>query len=166
MADLTHVKGLSELQKLLDTLPAKLERNVLRGALRAGMKPIQVEAKNIVQKQSGQLQKGLKIATKAKGRRVMSYLVAKGPHAYIAHWLEFGTRPHTIAPRKGGKELAIGGRYVASAEHPGIRPHPFMRPAMDTQASAALVAVGNYIKNRLATKHGLDTAHIMVEGDE
>ena len=40
MADSVHVKGLDALQKLLDTLPVKLEKNVMRGGLRAGMNVI------------------------------------------------------------------------------------------------------------------------------
>ena len=34
------VTGLAELQKVLDTLPEKIERNILRGALNAGAKPL------------------------------------------------------------------------------------------------------------------------------
>lgn len=41
-----------------------------------------------------------------------------------------------------------------------------MRPALDSNITAAVVAAGNYVKSRLATKQGLDTSHIMVEGDE
>ena len=41
-----------------------------------------------------------------------------------------------------------------------------MRPALDSQATRAVVAAGEYIKRRLATKHGLDTSGVMIEGDE
>jgi hypothetical protein len=40
-----------------------------------------------------------------------------------------------------------------------------MRPALDGQSSAAVVAAGEYIKKRLATKHGLDTADINIEAE-
>ena len=39
------VEGLDELKKRLDRLPDNLERNVLRGAIRAACKPIVNEAK-------------------------------------------------------------------------------------------------------------------------
>jgi hypothetical protein len=41
-----------------------------------------------------------------------------------------------------------------------------MRPALDAQASAAVVAAAEYMKDRLATKHGLDTSDVVIEGDE
>ncbi len=40
-----NVRGLADLQKFLDQLPAKLETNVMRGALMAGLKPIEQDAK-------------------------------------------------------------------------------------------------------------------------
>jgi hypothetical protein len=41
-----------------------------------------------------------------------------------------------------------------------------MRPALDQQAQAAVIATAEYMKNRLATKEGLDTADIVIAGDE
>ena len=92
-------------------------------------------------------------------------LKATGAHAHVAPWVEYGTKPHTITA-KPGKALAIGGMYVHAVDHPGARPHPFMRPALDSQAQPAVIAAAEYMKARLATKHGLDTAHIRIEGDE
>lgn len=50
--------------------------------------------------------------------------------AFYAPWLEYGTSPHVIKPRNR-KALSIGGSAYASANHPGIRPHPFLRRSMD-----------------------------------
>lgn len=158
MSDLVHVKGLDQLARVLAELPAKLERNVMRGALRAGMKPIQAEARHNVAVSSGQLRDGLKISVAAKGGTVTAKLRAGGKHGYIARWVEFGTRPHKIP----GK-LAIGGQVVTGVEHPGVRPRPFLRPALDARASEAVVAAAEYMKKRLAAKEGLDTADIDIE---
>lgn len=40
--------------------------------------------------------------------------------------------------------------------HPGARPKPFMRPAFDTQHRAAIEAAREYIRARLAIKHGIN----------
>lgn len=160
-----HVKGLRELQAFLDTLPAKVEKNIMRGALRAGMKTIQPVAKANVHSVSGLLAAGLKIGTNSRGGRVTASLKAKGPHAYLARWVEFGTRAHHIAAKKGGF-LAFGGIFAKSIAHPGAKPKPFLRPALDQQATAAVVAAAEYMKARLETKHGLDTADIVIDGDE
>jgi hypothetical protein len=166
MSDLVNVKGLADLQKFLDQLAPKMEANVMRGALRAGMKEVKPEAVRNINSQSGELAKGLKIGTRSRGKTVYSTLKVKGKHAFIGHMLEFtGARAHEIKPRKM-KSLFIAGVFGQIVQHPGFRARPFLRPALDVKASAAVVSVGNYIKNRLATKQGLDTSHIKIEGDE
>lgn len=164
MADI-HVKGLAALQKVLDQLPAKIERNVLRGSLRAGMAVVLPVAKHGVRRVSGKLQDGLKLGTRTKGGRVTAFIKASGPHAFLAKWVEFGTAAHKISAKSGGM-LSFGGRFVKSLQHPGAKPRKFMRPALDSQASAAVNAAAQYMKARLASKHGLDTAHIQLDGDE
>lgn len=163
MAD-THVKGLAELQKFLDTLPAKVEKNIMRGALRAGMKVVQPVAKENVRKVSGLLAAGLKIGTRSRGGRVTAMLRATGKHGFVAKWIEYGTKAHNIAA-KLGRDLSFGGIFRGVVAHPGAKPKPFMRPALDGQAQGAVIAAAEYVKNRLATKQGLDTSYVMIEGD-
>lgn len=161
----THVTGLAELQKMLDTLPAKLEANVMRGALRAGMKPVKEEAQTRAAVASGALRDGLKVSSGMRYGKAVVSLKARGKHGYLARWIEYGTSAHKILP-KNRKALVIGGQLVNSVDHPGTRAQPFMRPALDTRAQDAVVAAGEYIKKRLATKEGLDTADIEIGGEE
>jgi HK97 gp10 family phage protein len=165
MNSAVNVKGLSELYALLQQVPVKIERNVTRGMLRAGMKPIQEEAKSNARVLSGELRDGLKISTSAKGGTVYAKLTTTGPHGFVAKFLEFGTKAHWILAKADGA-LAIGDYFAKSVHHPGITPKPFMRPALDARAQDAVIAAGNYAKVRLATKEGLDTSEIIVEGDE
>lgn len=192
-----HIKGLADLQKFLDVLPVKIEKNIMRGALRAGMNVVKPDAQSRINNVSGNLAASLKVGTRARRGRVTSNLRSRSSRAEVPQnldlWLEYGTRPHFISVQDSEKpinrrlsvrrgtlvrasmstvnryvrSLKISGRFIGpTVFHPGARPKPFMRPALDAQASNAVVAAGNYIKNRLATKHGLDTAHIQVEGDE
>lgn len=172
---------------MLDTLPAKLERNVMRGAMRAGMKPVLEAARRGVPVRTGRLRDSLKISTRARGRIVSASVRTRD---FVAKFVEFGTRAHLISARDTDKPvnwrasarqgrlvrvsmrtvnrlvLRIGNWFTSSVQHPGAKPRPFMRPALDGQAQAAVVAAAEYMKLRLATKHGLDTAHITIEGDE
>lgn len=171
MADDIRVKGLSDLNKLLDALPEKLARNVVRGAFRAAIKQeVLPAAKANIRNVSGELARSLDerkaISTGTKNGRVYAKLRAgvglgqKGREpANLPIWLEFGTAAHVIAARKGGS-LFLGYGIFKAVKHPGARPHPFMRPALDARAQAAVVAAAEYMKRRLATKHGLDTADI------
>ncbi len=148
MSDLVHVKGLRELQAFLTSLPAKLEANVMRAGLRAGAKPVRDAARaNLLANgsvKSGRMRKNIKISTRSK-RGVVSARVRVNDPA--ANWVEHGTAAHQLKP---------------NVMHPGARPKPFLRPALDSQAQNALVAVGNHIKNLLSTKHGLDTSGVEV----
>lgn len=163
MADV-HVTGLRELQAFLDELPSNVEKKILRGALRAGMKTVQPVANANVHSVSGLLAAGLKIGTRARGGRVTASLKATGVHGYLARWVEFGTKAHNIAAKQNGW-LSFGGIFAKSVAHPGAKPHPFMRPALDSQAQNAVVAAAEYMKTRL-TKQGLDTSAVLIEGDE
>ena len=168
MSEIISVKGLMDLQKFLDLLPQKIERNIIRGALRAGAVVIKDAAKEAcpvgepsdINRQkyggyAGALRDSIRVSTSHKGKMIYSHVKAggktkKGADVYYAHIIEFtGAAPH---PNRG-------------VIHPGMDAIPFMRPAFDKTNAAAVIAVGNYIKNRLATKHGLDTADIVIEED-
>lgn len=158
MSDFLRFRGLDELGRFLDQVPAKLERNVMRGALRAGMNLVKPVAQSNIHSVSGDLARSLKVRTDARNGRVTASLYTR---LFEAQFVEFGTKPHGIEP-KNRRALVIGGLFFASVRHPGARPHPFLRPALDTQAQAAVLAVAAYIKARLAAQAGLDTADVDV----
>jgi len=178
-----NVKGLSELQKFLDQLPAKMEANVIRGALRAGAKTMLAAAKTAApigepsdtnkrkyKLYSGALRDSIRISGRIDKRdgKIIARVVAggkskkNGADVFYAHLIEYGTEPHAL--KKGAKRKS--GKYQDGSLHPGIAPQPFMRPAFDGQSSAAIMAAGEYIKKRLATKHGMDTADVNIEAEE
>ncbi len=182
-----HVKGLEDLQKFLDTLPAKVEANIIRGALRAGLKKIKNKAEINIESKSGELAAGLRIYTRIKQGVVKSVLATRGLSGYKAMWVEYGTRPHLIKVQEDEKKinyrlsarrgylvreslttinrrsLEIGSKFVGPVvHHPGAKPHPFMRPALDSEGQNAVLAVADYIRARLAAKHGLDTADVEI----
>lgn len=165
MADV-HVTGLAALQKFLDTLPVKMERSIMRSALRAGANVVRAAAQTNVPVDSGALRASLDaskaLTTSTRGGVVTAKVRTK---VFYAKFIEYGTRPHTITARDGGA-LRFGGGFYKSVDHPGIvNPKAFLRPALDTQAQAAVIAVGEQIKRRL-TKEGLDVADVLIEGDE
>lgn len=172
-----NVTGLKELQQFLDALPAKMEANILRGALRAGAKVQLTRAKELVPVESdgphpGALRDSLRIGKTSIKNGVMKIPVVAGSRkkpkpgskaeakavgrvdAYWARWVEFGTAAHFIKP-KNRKSLFFAGLAREVINHPGAKPKPFMRPALDATLQAAVAAVGEYIRKRL-TKEGID----------
>lgn len=163
MTELVNVKGLSELQAFLDQLPTKMEANIMRAAMRQGANVVRNEAKANAPAKTGLLRDGLKVSTSSRRGVVSAKVKATGKHAYLARWLEYGTAAHFIKP-KNAKSLFIAGLFSNGVQHPGATPKPFLRPALDSQSQAALVAVGEAIKKRL-TKQGLDASGVELEAE-
>lgn len=88
----------------------------------------------------GHLDQGV-VSAKIKGTsKVRVWWVALARRArYIGHLVEFGTAPHFQPKFKGG------------FRHPGARPHPFFRPAFDSQSSNVLRVLGERAWLRIST---------------
>lgn len=150
------ITGGRELDDLLQTLPAKMERNILRAALRAGAAVVLDEVKQRIPERTGQLRASARITTRYRQGTVTASVKVGNFVAWYAHLVEFGTRPHRITPENPRGFLSINGSEVRSANHPGSRAQPFMRPAADASLQTAIDAVTRRIRERL-TRQGIDT---------
>ena len=68
------------------------------------------------------------------GRTVVKRIAIVGLRARHARYLEFGTRPHEIKPRRArALRFSIGGRvfFARRVLHPGIKPRFFLRSAYE-----------------------------------
>lgn len=157
---LVSIKGLKELDAMLKQLPANIERNVLRGGLRAGIKVFKDSAVELLPADYTALIKSLKIKTSGRNGIAMAKLIAGNKDAYYAHWLEYGTAsyytgtgrtvgaPYAIRPRRS-KVLADNGKYSAMVIHPGIKPLFFMRRSFDQHYEQAISAMRTYMTVRI-----------------
>jgi HK97 gp10 family phage protein len=170
------LKGGPELLQVLGQFPENIERNVLRGGLRAGAKPIQQRAKALVRRKSGKVAKSIVVGSRVEEGQPRGYVKLKGPHSFVGVFLEWGVRAHLIKvsdedraklgkmTRRGFRRfgmrminkmarlgsLVIGRDFVGPVvDHPGHAPMPFMRPAMDQGATEAIQAMGGYIAHRV-----------------
>jgi HK97 gp10 family phage protein len=135
--------SLRRIKKAFEVLPDRIAQKVLGSSARFAMTPVIKEARRRVPVEHGVLRKSL-------GSRLRKYrggdtvFVAVGPRngfrdpqtgqnpVNYAHLVEFGTGPHAIRGKKG--VLKIGGLVIrGGVHHPGARPQPFLRPALDTQ---------------------------------
>jgi len=140
--------GGRELDAFLQQLPAKIEKNIMRAALRAGANEFKKAAQHGVPVDDGALKRSIRVTTRTKKGTVYASLKAGGKKAPHWHWVEFGTTAHKI---KASPEhaLSFGGTTVREVDHPGARPQPFMRPAFDSAAAAAIAAAIAKIRERL-----------------
>lgn len=152
------VKGQSELERFFDEAPGKIQRNILRGAARAGAQELREAAQDNLRRngsvKTGKLLMGLEVGSRADGDVVTGYVRTTGEHAFVGPILEYGAKPHVITPKNGGL-LFFSGVFAKSVRHPGVRPIPFMRPALDTSGSVVLSSVGTYVEARMKDKRFL-----------
>jgi HK97 gp10 family phage protein len=166
----------ADLVKTLMELDKKVARKALRKGLQEGAKLVLKDARSFVPTETKSLKKALGTKLKSfKSGAVIVALVgprkdAKGkPAKYrrrvlvktkgggqremwrnpvkYAHLVEFGTRPHALVKgarliRKNGK----GGTHQRGVLHPGAKPSPFLRPALDKNKSWAKQAIINMLK--------------------
>lgn len=174
MADDRNIIGGRELDAMLQSLAPKIEKNIMRSALRAGAAVIAKEVKanapvgptssenaRLYGGYAGALRDSVRVSVKVeKGGRILAAVKVggkgkKGADAFYAHMVEFGTKPHLIKPQNA-RALSIGGAPLAAVMHPGARPRPFVRPAFAHKTQEAIEAVGAQIRKRL-TAEGINT---------
>jgi HK97 gp10 family phage protein len=174
-------KGGSAVRSFIAGLPAEIEGKLLRGAARAAATVVADEAKS--RTHSSRVRGAIRVATSAQEGRIVAKVQVKGPGAYLAPWEEYGTRPHLISVDESQRHgmsigrinklasepgqnhsLVIGGKFVGkTVMHPGAKPHPFLRPALDTKEGEAIEAAQAYIDARI-TPGGITGDQ--VEGDD
>lgn len=132
MSDLKNIKGGKELQAFLDQLPAKMEANVMRSALRKGAQVIAEEAKMQCPTDTGRLRDSIRVSVRLIRGKVVAKVSAGGAtkkrvsstasggvkvaydNAYYARFVEFGTAAHYIKAVKA-KSLVLRANKQASS---------------------------------------------------
>ena len=98
-------------------------------------------------------------ASKSRPKRGRSGNTKAPPNTVIAAWLEYGVAAHRIPGLLTGRgrnkrlnlaKAVINGNVLDHVEHPGIRPKPWLRPALDANEARALeVAAEAFYANLL-----------------
>lgn len=122
-----EIRGAKEMENLLKELGPRVAGRIGDRALKAAAKIIIREAKRLVPIRTGSLKRSIVGVSSGRGRAANQRLVQIGfrkPVSRRAHLTEFGTR-HSSAK-------------------------PFMRPALDSQHSAALTAMVEVLADGIA----------------
>lgn len=124
-----EIKGLEELIKKLNDLPDKLEKKVIRAAVRQGANIIKDKAKRYVPVDKGDLRDSIKVSGARAQKGVIAFRIRptknkqKGKSVFYGYFQEFGT-----------SKMAA---------------HPFMRPAYDEAGEDVLNKVIDTVKSKL-----------------
>lgn len=177
------ISGGLQLDELLKTLPKKIEKNVMRAALREGGMVMREEARRRAPVGDGFLRRSIRVSTRGQRGSLYASVKAGNKKAFYAHMVEYGTRPHYVevadidrGPGRGigrrgsanrvetlasirtvnRRVLQIGANFIGpSVHHPGARAQPFMRPTADHSFRAAIKAFDKKLRERM-TQEGLN----------
>ncbi len=171
------VEGLKQLDAYLSALPKNMQTGAYRAGLTAAARVIREEARLRAPRKTGKLAKAIRSGSPRRNQDgSFSISVSlRGQHAFLGRFFEYGVAPHYITAgdsdlsarkltqavrREGSSDvssgaLKIGANYVTGAVlHPGIRPHPFLRPALDVKADEAVQAFAERIRAYIEGKTG------------
>ena len=176
--ELRHVKGLSDFNNILKKLPKEFQDKIMRTAIRDGGKVFAEELERVAPVASGETKGTVRVRVRSIKGRVACSVTVGGKLFPQAYWYEFGTQPHLIMAKEEARpqrvtrrgevkgvsirtmnrmlyrgSLKIRGKLVgASVMHPGQRPRPWVRPALDRKAGDAIIAIANRIRKELGRK--------------
>jgi hypothetical protein len=131
--------------------PDKLTDDTRVPVLRAATKIIAKRARAIAPRGSGEaknrkgearkrLYQTIRASVTKKGKRAA--VAAKAPHGWIVH---HGTKPHTIAPRKGHSLVIAGHIIYGKVRHPGAKGQPYLGDAAEASRSDIAAAIRNIV---------------------
>jgi hypothetical protein len=142
-------------------LPAKMETNILRGAMKALVEVVADEARMLCI--DPEVKASIGTSTRVEPGLVTAKVKTSGDGAYRAPWAEYGTDPHFISVDdgiSGGRtirrvnrevrqgSLVINGNFVGrTVFHPGESrtAYAFMRPAAQHKTADGVAAAGSYV---------------------
>lgn len=142
--DLTiKMTGFEAAERILDTMPTKVRKRVIKQSLRRGAAVYQKGAKANVPSRTGKLKRSIKVRS---GRGLITQVYVAQDPGWYAHLVERGVKRHSLAR---GANLSRGKKQDVGRIHPGFRGRFFMQRAADAQTEAAITAVANRFEELL-----------------
>ncbi|MER2537640.1 MAG: HK97-gp10 family putative phage morphogenesis protein [Azonexus sp.] len=156
MADeIVEIAGLSSLNDFLQQLPAKVEQNIMRSAMRKGQNVIKKAAARQLESngsiKTGALKKSIKVSVSARYGKIKATVKAGDSTAFYAHMVEFGhfSRGKGQGLKGGFRSKKAQRAALKASGAKFVAPKPFMRPAFDSNSITAINTVAEAIRARL-----------------
>ncbi len=126
-----------DLQNLINRsgeLAPKATKLGLRRITREGSKQIKGKIRSLGLVKSGALEKSVRGSTTNTKSTI-------GTKLWYAHFLEDGTKPHIIKPKKRGRNrfLIINGHYVKKVRHPGVKAYHYAEDTFKEMETSGMV---------------------------
>ena len=172
MAELVHIKGLTELKRAMQALPTNIARNVLRASVNAGARVVRDQARinapvltkaqpkhqppgtlkrsivtaYIPEKSNAQQATYFVTVRQGKKYRGQGKHQNKSQDAFYGAWVELGH--HYVAPKPKNTNWKRH-RHHQHATGVFVPAHPFLRPAYESKKYESVQAIREYLLKRL-----------------
>ena len=146
------VQGGAELNRLLSELPVRVQKNVLRQAVRAGANVIRDDARARAPRKKGRLVRAIGTwMRQIRSDGAVTAAIGVRRDAFYARFIEFGRAAFQLVVKRkkvlsAGPQGPIFGRKVSM---PSMAPRPFLRPALDAKAQGAVETMASTMRTRL-----------------
>lgn len=158
--------GFAELEKILVGLAGNDGLDILKKSMRRAAEEMRKEVRDRAPQERGELKKSIRLRYLRAANYAVSYQIyvkrgrrptkkeiaggieigKKGLGGWFAHFLEFGTKGHMVPKNRESYITKLGGKLVTVKQfrHPGMRKHPFMRPAFDETKNQTINTFGGH----------------------
>jgi hypothetical protein len=160
-----ELQGFKALENCLRELPEKLAKKYLDNAIKEGLKIVKQSEQALAQKGTqphkwpGHLATSIEIYKTKPGSwpsgatTAFSVKPIKKKGGGFAMIIEYGTKPHSLAPVKK-KALAWQGIVREWAHHPGSRKFPFLVPSWEPNLEYIMARIGNVLAENIYEETG------------
>ena len=146
---MSDLKGFDDIKKRLATLPAKIEKNILRSAVRQGAQTVR-KAANVTGGASS-LEIGSSRTTERRYKAVAAGVRFKKEKFYLMFVDETGAAPHEIKPGKKGALANVDEGFftLKAVQHPGIPEFNEVSKTLEEKEGEIIEGVRKQIEKRL-----------------
>jgi HK97 gp10 family phage protein len=148
------ISGVDVLKRALEAIPARMQNNILRAAVREASKPVRDEARSRAP--------ALKTADKRRKPGTLKRAIGIRSPRIRNRQVVGGVAVRSLSPKHVMAYKAKTGQKAANNPNDAfyapfvefgtakMRAQPFMRPALSSKAQAAIDAMGNKVRERVA----------------
>lgn len=162
MSGSLKLEGKDIINKKLKELGKKVANKVSRDSIREGAKVLRKEMRaNAPKGETGDLKRSIRYRIRGK-RGNFTAKVGVTRNIYYAWFLEYGTSAHRVPnenvgarrnKRKNDAKIKIDGRVYSKADHPGVKPNPFIRRSWERKKRSAYESIKTTLWKRISQEN-------------
>ena len=146
---MSDVKGFKELSRALKNLDSKTQSKIIRRGTAKMAQVVRKEMRANAPRKSGKLKKSISYKNRRDRRGGYTAQVGAFSDGFYAKFIEQGTKPHVIKPKRG-RSISVKRNQYTEINHPGIKANPFLERSFNKSQKRAMREAGNIMFKLMA----------------